>query len=70
MMREFDKMGFSLHDITGVETVAKVLGFLIGQGRPGSLRPAPERVWKLRSALQWLEERPFITGEQLGVFLG
>lgn len=70
MADRFSHIGFELHEFTGVETASVILGLEVGVEVPGVLRTKRERVWRLRSALRWLGEGAWVTGDQVRVLLG
>lgn len=63
----FQRLGFELHAFTGVETASAILGLELGVESPGILRAKGDRVWKLRSALQWLGQQAWVSGDQVCV---
>ena len=69
MMDKLHEHGLATHDITEASHIAESLGVRI-DGLAGRITATPARDWRLWRALQALEARPFISGEELQVVLG
>ena len=70
MIRGFRRLGFHLHEISGVQSASQVLGFALTPDRGGRIRPVPRKVWTLREALTWMAAGAFVTGVQVSKLLG
>ena len=71
----FEKAGFAMHEETGAEGDAVILGGRF-RGDENRIVPSPRRFVRVRKAFRWLSRRPRITGQELermvghGIYLG
>lgn len=71
VLKVFESAGFSMHEVSAVESEASVLvlGCDLGGDVPHSRRKGA-RAWLLRQALAWLASGPRVTGRHVEVIIG
>ena len=69
VLSTFEAAGFSMHEISGVDTTAEVLGADLGGDPPVASRYR-RKLWLLRQSLAWLASGPVVTGQQIEVIIG
>ena len=63
------EIGFRVHEELEACSIGQSLGFLV-DGAKGVVAPIPERLHKVRLALDWLARQPWVTGKQVERLIG
>ena len=63
------EIGFRVHEELEACSIGQSPGFLV-DGAKGVVTPIPERVHKVRLALDWLARQPWVTGKQVERLIG
>ena len=58
--------GFTILDISGPDLVARPLGSVL-DGDQGTLRPDPEKLWKLIVVFEWMCQGPVNSGKMVEI---
>ena len=69
IVRRLREIGFRVHEELEACPIGQSLGFLV-DGQKGIVTPIPERLQKVRLALNWLARRPWVSGKQVERLLG
>ena len=63
MTNGFEKVGFDLHEFSGVLEVSRVLGFEVSGGAEGLVRPLADKVWRLRATIEHVVQGKWASGQ-------
>ncbi|CAK9044550.1 unnamed protein product [Durusdinium trenchii] len=63
------EIGFRVHEELEACSIGQSLGFLV-DGAKGVVAPIPERLHKVRLALDWLARQPWVTGKKVERLIG
>ena len=69
IVRRLRQIGFRVHEELEACPIGQSLGFLV-DGQKGIVTPVPERLQKVKLALDWLGRRPWVSGKQVERLLG
>ena len=69
IVAELRRVGFRVHEEMEASCLAQSLGFLI-DGERGIISPVPDRLRKVRLALNWLSRQPRVRGREVERLLG
>ena len=69
IVRHMESLGFRIHEEQEALDQAESLGFFI-DGRVGRVYPKPNKLQKVRKVLNWLAQRPRVSGKMLERIIG
>ena len=69
IVAELRRVGFRVHEEMEASCLAQSLGFLL-DGERGIISPVPDRLRKVRLALNWLSRQPRVRGREVERLLG